>query len=121
MPAAAARIETDHPSRYLTQLCHHTAALALGEGGRTPRHRVQVEAEWTETYGVLDFGRWGKCTVEATDIALLLRVDAGAEQCLCRIEEIITAELIRLARRDDLTVAWRRISVPRTPPPHRGK
>jgi hypothetical protein len=115
-PTAEALLETDRPTRYLVQLCRHAAAMS-GEGHRARTHaapahrRVRVEAEWSDTRGVLTFDPWGRCTVEATATTLLLRVEAGGEEGLRRIQDVIAADLARFGRRDRLEVTWRR-----TPP-----
>lgn len=118
MPTAEAQIETDRPSRYLTQFCKHAAAMAGGHGPRIHLravlgHReVQVHAEWSETHGVVTFGPWGQCTVTATAATLILRVEATDEDNLERIQDIITRDFNRFGRRERLTVDWHRPETP---------
>ncbi|MGH3377017.1 MAG: DUF2218 domain-containing protein [Actinoallomurus sp.] len=112
MPTAEAHLETDRPSRYLIQLCRHAAAMSGGQGHRVsthaaPSHRhVRAEAEWSDTHGVLTFDPWGRCTLDATATTLVLRVEAGGEEGLRRIQEVIAADLARFGHRDRLTVSW---------------
>ena len=107
MPAATAEIETDRPGRYLVQLCEHANAMAGAQGRmHSGRTRVGVQAEWSGTHGVIHFEPWGRCTLEATATALLLRVEAAGEDGLRRLQDIIAADLGRFGRRDHLTVNW---------------
>ncbi|GAB2800428.1 hypothetical protein GCM10027176_00550 [Actinoallomurus bryophytorum] len=106
---AEARIETDRPSRYLVQLCEHANAMGGSRGRMHPgrrHHQVQVQAEWSDTHGVIRFEPWGRCTLDATSAALLLRVEATGEDGLRRLQDIIAADLARFGRRDHLTVSW---------------
>jgi hypothetical protein len=109
MPTAAARIETDRPIRYLIQLCEHANAMAGAEGrmrsGRA-HHQVRVRAEWSDTHGVIHVEPWGRCTLEATATALVLRVEATGEDGLRRLQDLIGADLGRFGRRDHLIVNW---------------
>jgi hypothetical protein len=118
MPTAEAQIETDRPSRYLTQFCKHAAARAGGHGPRMHlrailgRREVQVQAEWSETHGVVTFDPWGQCTLTANAAILTLRVEATDEDNLGRIQDVITRDFTRFGRRERLTVAWRRPETP---------
>jgi uncharacterized protein len=107
MPTAEARIETGRPSRYLAQLCEHANAMAGSQHRMHPgRAHHQVRAESSGTHGVIHFEPWGRCTLEATATALVLRVEATSEDGLRRIQDIIAADLARFGRRDHLTVDW---------------
>ena len=87
MRAATAQIETGRPSRYLVQLCEHANAMT-GVQGRmhSGRAQVQVQAEWSETHGVIHVQPWGRCTLEATATTLVLRVEATGEDGLRRLQ-----------------------------------
>jgi hypothetical protein len=113
MPTAEARVDTDRPSRYLVQLCKHAAAMGRGghrarlhPGAPTAGRGVQVEAEWTDTRGWLTFAPWGECTLTADADALILRIDARDETGLGTIQDILTKDVHRVGRRDNLTVTW---------------
>jgi hypothetical protein len=120
MPTAEARIETERPSRYLVQLCQHAAAM----GGAPHGHRAhrgdgpvaRVEAEWSGTLGVIRFDPWGQCTVEATATTLTLRIEAAGENELRRIRDVITSDLTRFGRRDQVSVIWQLSEAPGADP-----
>lgn len=120
MPTVQALIPTDRAHRYLTQFCDHAIAMAgradaIGRGGRGGRSgrgghgghsgpAVSVEA--SEARGVVVFGDQGRCTIEATPTALLVRIEAASQEALSRIRQTVTADLGRFGRRDALTVSW---------------
>lgn len=121
MLTAEARVETDRPGRYLTQLCQHLSNRGrhLGTGkGRLSRHRPggqgdhprpvtaeQVRVEWTETEGKVTFPG-GRCAMRASDDALLLRAEAADGAALEFIENLIGSHLGRFSRREPLVVTW---------------
>jgi len=109
MPTAEARIRTDRASRYLNQLCGHTARISglshghhHGEGTAmvVPRH-----AESSGTDGVIEFDR-GRCTLRATREELVLLAEADEEQHLRLVQDAIAERLRRIGRRDQLSVTW---------------
>ena len=121
MLSTEALIETDRPSRYLIQLCEHAAAMAgtrghrprMHAGGGSPAHRdVQVHAEWSDTDGCIRFGPWGTCTITADAAGLLLRVEAADAAKLQLIQDVLTSDIRRFGRRDQLTVGWRSHQAP---------
>jgi hypothetical protein len=112
---AEARVETERSNRYLVQLCQHIGHM--GEGGRQFRHRpaaphtggerVQMSiVESSNTHAVVDFADWGRCALEATSDALILRVDATSAENLRRLQDVLTRNLTRFGRRDQLQVSW---------------
>jgi hypothetical protein len=124
MLTAEARVETDRPGRYLTQLCQHLSNKGrhLGTGnGRLMRHRPggqqgdhrrpglaeQVRVEWSETDGTVTFPG-GQCVLRADGGALTLRAEAADAETLALIENLITSHLDRFSRREPLTVTWQR-------------
>jgi hypothetical protein len=128
MLTAEARVETDRPGRYLTQLCQHLSNRGrhLGTGmGRPSRHRPsghqddaprpvtagQVRVEWTETEGTVTFPG-GQCTMRADGDALLLRAEAVDGAALEFIENLIGSHLGRFSRREPLTVTWHPAGAP---------
>jgi hypothetical protein len=113
MPILEAQIETERASRYLVQFCKHAAAM--GSGGHTPRmhlhgamtrREVQVHVEWSDTRGTVTFTPWGQCTLAADAGTLTLRIEAGGEDGLHQIRDVITRDLERFSRRNPLTVTW---------------
>jgi hypothetical protein len=120
MLTAEAQIETDRPSRYLVQLCQHAAAMAgprghrprIHPGGPAAHPDVQVQAEWSDTDGCIRFGPWGTCTITADAAGLLLRVEAADAAKLQLIQDVLTSDIRRFGRRDQLTVGWRSHQAP---------
>ncbi len=113
MLTAEARVQTEHPARYLIQLCQHASKMGGhlrhrprghdGDGGPPEIRHV----EWSETDGIvtLNLGQW---TMHATPGELRLRAEADSEENLQRIEDLVTARLEKIGRRDRLTVNWQR-------------
>ena len=109
-----ARIATDRANRYLTQLCRHA-----GEMGRRSHYRprahggadgppVVEQTQWSDSRGTIRF-KWGQCSVEATEEALVLRSESADEEGLRRIQDGIASRLETIGRRDNLTVTWQRM------------
>ena len=112
-PTIEARITTTRPSRYLVQICTHAASIGRGHHaarmhlGDAPAHRgMQVDADWSDTHGVITFTPWGRCTMTADGAALTIRVEATGEDNLAKIRDIITRDLDRMGRRDALIIDW---------------
>lgn len=111
MPIAEARIDTDRPSRYLTQFCKHAAAIGSGRGhqlrmhGDTTPGDVSVRADWSDTVGTVAFNPWGQCRLQAGDASLVVRVEAANMEGLQRIEQIVTNDLDRFSHQQ-LAIAW---------------
>ena len=114
-----ARIRTTRPSRYLVQICTHAASMGRGHhglrmhfGDALARREVQVDADWSDTRGVITFIPWGQCTMTADDATLIVRVEATDEDNMVKIRDIITRDLDRMGRRDALTINWHPASSP---------
>ena len=115
MLTAEARIQTEHPSRYLTQLCQHANSinhktLRLHAGKAQIRPEIQ-DIEWSDTDGTLTFS-WGRCTMHAGPGTLTVRAEATNEEDLQRTQNLITRNLERFGRRDHLKVNWQRPNAP---------
>lgn len=113
MPTAETRIATDRAARYLAQLCRHAAAVTRSgahpggpHAGGEDRADATVDAQWSDTRGVIAFAPYGSCTLEAGESELLVRVEAADEAALARIRRIVAADLDRFGRRDGLAVSW---------------
>jgi cytochrome P450 len=63
---------------------------------------------------LIDFG-WARCTLTATDDALILRAEADSPECLAQLQERLTRTLERVGRRDHLTVTWSPVDDGTTP------
>lgn len=109
-------ISVDRPGRYLVQLCKHAAAMGATGGGHRPRaHAVagalgrgdlRVQAEYSDTQGIVTISPWGRCTLRANAETLTLRVEANDETALRQIQQIVTRDLERFGRRDQVTITW---------------
>ena len=110
MPSAEARIRADRASRYLTQLCRHTARLGAGAHGH--RHgegtamAMPRRAECSDTDGLIEFDR-GRCTLRATSKELVLLAEADDQKDLRLMQDALAARLQRIGRRDQLSLTWR--------------
>ena len=118
MLTSEARVETEHPGRYLTQLCEHASKMGGPRphrprshhpgGGEPPEMR---HAEWSGTDGTVILN-WGQWTMHAAAGTLTLRAEADSEQNLRRIQDLLTARLQKIGRRDHLTVNWQPAETP---------
>ncbi|GIH19028.1 DUF2218 domain-containing protein [Rugosimonospora africana] len=107
MPSTEARIPTDRASRYLTQLCDHTARISdlphdhrHGEGNAMA---IPRRVEYSDTDGVIEFDR-GHCILRANGEELVLLAEADDEQHLRLMQDAITARLRGIGRRDQLSL-----------------
>jgi SAM-dependent methyltransferase len=123
MLSAEASVETTNPARYLAQFCKHSAAIgehaptmfgrhslaagAHASGGASGRGEVQLSIECSETSGVVKFTPWGQCTITVDGNTAFLRADATDADALRRIQELVSGDLERWGRRENLKVTWR--------------
>jgi hypothetical protein len=137
MLIAEARVETDRPGRYLTQLCQHLSNKGRHLGtdeDRQMRHRPggqrgnhpqpgaaeQVHVEWSETEGTVTFPG-GQCVLRASGDALLLWAEAADARTLEFIENLIASHVDRFSRREPLTVTWQPAGAAATQPSPGGR
>jgi hypothetical protein len=115
MLTAETHIQTERPSRYLVQLCKHADSInhkTLNLHARKAQARPQVQhVEWSNADGILIFSS-GRCTMKAGPDTLTVRVEATNEEDLQRIQNLITRNLERFGRRDQLKVSWQRPEAP---------
>jgi hypothetical protein len=124
MLSSEASVQTSDPGRYLAQFCKHAAAMNEHAPAMSKRHAlgalahaggsvsvgggVQLRVDCSETIGVVEFTPWGRCTISVDgDSKLLLRADANNADDLRRIQGVISSDLERWGKREDLKVAWR--------------
>jgi hypothetical protein len=114
MLAAEAHVQTQHPSRYLAQLCRHAQQVhrlrhgpRAHDGGDGQQTLKVQHVEWSETRGMISFG-WGQCTMQAAPGTLTLHAEAVAEENLQRVQDIVARDIERFGRRDHLKVSWQR-------------
>jgi hypothetical protein len=113
MPAMEALYGTARASRYLVQFCRHAAAMGGPRGHRFRPHAgspaargdVAVHCEWTDRRGAVTFDPWGRCVLRAEPHALAVLIEAGTDDDLRRIQQIVTADLDRFSRHT-LTATW---------------
>lgn len=91
MQVAEARVSTDQPGRYLSQLCKHFA------------HKLPVELQ--ETTGNIPFS-FGTCHLRAEAGTLILRCEAPDSESLNRLCDVIANHLVRFAWREPPEVNW---------------
>jgi hypothetical protein len=114
MLTAEADIRTEHAATYLARLCGH--AGKMGTAGRRLGHRRpshargdappevrRVECSGTEGTVSLDWGQW---TMWAFPGRLTVRAEAADQESLRRIQDLLTARLLKFGRREHLTVNW---------------
>jgi hypothetical protein len=99
MLVSEARVETEHSSRYLVQLCRHLHKIAQ----RQPEMGTEVES--ADDHGIISFG-WGQCILRAHPGLLMLRAEASDEADLRRLRHRVSELLERFGRGEQLTVSW---------------
>lgn len=91
MISIQARVPTANAGRYLVQLCKHFA------------HKIPVDYDGCR--GRADFP-WGICHLEAMDGLLVLRCEAGDQEALDRVAEVVADHLRRFGWREALSLDW---------------
>ena len=127
MPTAEAVVKTEHPDRYLAQLCKHASKMGghlrhrpgSHADGATPPEIRHSESSATDGTVTLNWGQW---TMHAAPGTLTLRAEADSEEHLRRIQDLVTTRLAKIGRRDHLTVNWQppaspAADAPAIPPP----
>jgi hypothetical protein len=109
VPTAQTRIPTDRASRYLTQLCQHLNQISdhprhrgVTHGGRPPQVR---RVEYSDSRGVIEFTS-GTCTLHATSEELTIKLAADDATELQQLQQLLSARLETVGRRDNLVVTW---------------
>ena len=65
-----------------------------------------LHVDWSGTIGAIRFGK-GQCILQASDSALLLRVESTTENALHRLQDGIAHRLETFGHREQLAVQWR--------------
>lgn len=91
MPSMHARVNTAEPDRLINRLCKH--------------FRHKIEAEWTESEGLLTFSI-GECRLNAAGGELLLACQSPTEEQLEQLGEVVASHLLRFAGGDVAGVHW---------------
>jgi len=120
MLTAEAHVQTEHPDRYLVQLCRHAQQVHRlrhrprhDRAGAHPPPKVE-HVEWSQTRGTVDLG-WGRCTMQVSGNLLTLRAEATDEEKLQQVQDIVSRDIERFGSRDHLTVSWQRVGPPTSP------
>ena len=87
-----ARVETEHASKYIAQLCKH--------------FRHKVPAEYDEISGEVDF-QPGRCELKAEAGALFMRCETDDEENVGRLKFILEDHLKRFAWREKPEITWK--------------
>ncbi|QYN36491.1 DUF2218 domain-containing protein [Pseudonocardia sp. DSM 110487] len=127
MPTAEAAIDTPRAARYLAQFGKHARAMGGTRGHGMRMHggnplasgEVNLHVECADDQVVVTFDPWGSATLRVQDDRLTVRADAADEQNLHRIQEILTRDIERFGRRDQLTLTWD--GTDPEPPAHRAR
>ncbi len=93
MLSSEGRVPTAVPRRYLGQLCKHF------------EHKLPVTL--AEDHGRIEFPA-GVCTLDAEAETLVMRVTAGDDAALARLEDVVARHLERFAFRDKPEIRWTR-------------
>jgi hypothetical protein len=94
MPAAQATISTSRAAAYLTRLCGHAAKMSTAT--RRLHHRPRDHAGGAPPQ-------------------VRIRAQAPEQGSLQRIQDLLTARLLTLARREQLTITWHPAPDPEEP------
>ncbi len=109
MPTAETRIPTDRAARYLAQLCQHLNQISRhtrhggGTHGIAPPQVRRVE--WNGSHGVIEFAS-GTCAMDVASDELTIKLAAVDTDELQQLQELLSARLETIGRRDNLVVTW---------------
>ena len=94
MIASETTVATENASQYLQQLCKHWA------------HKFAVE--FTPAHGTVPFPENRRCVLDADAQLLTIRVEAGDNASLERMQQVVIDHLKRFAFRENLgDVTWK--------------
>ena len=93
MLSSKARVETEHASKYLQQLCKHFA------------HKVQVDYDPHNAKVSFPFG---PCELEAVGGHLDMLCQAESEEGLSQMQSVLDQHLAKFAWREELSLDWKR-------------
>lgn len=122
MPAAETSIRTDQAAVYLTRLCGHAGKMSTAtrrlhhrpraHAGGTPPQVQRIQQAGDEATVTLDCGQW---TMHAVPGQLRIRAQAPEHDSLQRIQDLLTARLLRLGHREKLIITWQPAPDPEEP------
>lgn len=88
-----ARVSTEMPRRYMSQLCKHF------------EHKLPVTLD--EERGEIAFP-FGRCRLHLESGALVLRAEADDAESLGKTEDVVARHLLRFAFREPPEIVWQR-------------
>jgi uncharacterized protein len=91
MMNSIARVPTNLPRRYMSQLCKHF------------EHKLPVTLG--EAEGRILFPM-GVCALQATNDAILMTAEAADQEGLERLQDVVARHLVRFAFREPVEVVW---------------
>lgn len=113
---AHARMATTRAQRYLEQFCRHAeqvhridpspTSAGIDRHPHEPDSGRHVTVHRDGPVAIFDFAH-ARCTLDARDDALLLRVDADDIDTMRQIQALLAADLGRFAHREQPTITWR--------------
>jgi len=89
---SVAQVETANASSYLRKLCQHWS------------HKFPVSFD--AQHGTIDLAV-GKCILDASDIALNVRLEVSAEGDEARLQRVVEEHIKRFAYRETLVFTWK--------------
>jgi uncharacterized protein len=97
MPSSIAKVQTEHASKYLQQLCKHWS------------HKLDVEFDPSQ--GVVHFDGARLCRFAAENGRLDMKLETATEEELERTQQTLVNHLKRFAFREDFgDIAWEKLS-----------
>lgn len=92
MTRSIARVETEHGSRYLQQLCKHW------------RHKFTVEFDAAS--GLVPFDRDSSLLLAADERGLTMTIDVSGDGPTAHLEGVVADHLRRFSFRETLDIGW---------------
>ena len=109
MSTAQIRIPTTRASRYLTQLWQHLNQISGRPRHRGPSHTGRPpqlrRVEYDDSHGVIEFAS-GTCILRAASNELTIDLAAADANDLQHLQQLLSARLETIGRRDNLPVTW---------------
>ncbi len=94
MPSSQAKVATEAPSRYMTQLCRHF------------QHKLPVTLETDR--GSIAFDT-GLCTLAVEPEHLVMTVEAAEPAGVERLQDVVARHLLRFAFRSPPEIVWQSV------------
>jgi hypothetical protein len=102
---STATVATTRAERYRDQLASHGAGM-LRQLHQRDHAGPPIQAATVDDETVVLTLAWGRCTITATDEALVVVAEAATPENLARLQSGVGNRVTKIGRRDDLTVTW---------------